>query len=271
MALRIAGIIGNSGSNKRPDRDGRGGREQPEISPGETGKGRHDKLGVSPLAELEKALEGRESSLDRYRYLLLLRFALVNLVGFALLGAAHLQGWTDRAVASDSTGIVLLIFGLFVVGLVLCAWKIWRASHDLNLIKSYDPLNPSRVSDYLSAIRLRSAESRSITAELLKLKLSSRIGVVRHIANTLVLLGLIGTVVGFIIALSAVKVNLAADIETVGPMISTLIGGMSIALYTTMVGAILNIWLMVNYRLLLGGTVHLMTSVVELGERYARD
>jgi hypothetical protein len=121
MALRIAGILGNSGSNKRPDRDGRGGREQPEISPGETGKGRHDKLGVSPLAELEKALEGRESSLDRYRYLLLLRFALVNLVGFALLGAAHIQGWTDRAVASDSTGIVLLIFGLFVVGLVLCA------------------------------------------------------------------------------------------------------------------------------------------------------
>ena len=101
--------------------------------------------------------------------------------------------------------------------------------------------------------------------------MSSRIGSVRHIANTLVLLGLIGTVVGFIIALSAVGVNLAADIDSVGPMISTLIGGMSVALYTTMVGAILNIWLMINYRLLLGGTVNLITSVVELGERYARD
>ena len=203
--------------------------------------------------------------------MLLLRFALVNLVGFALLGAAHMQGWVDKAMASDSTGIVVLIFGLFVVGLVLCGWKIWRASHDLNLIKAYDPLKPSRVSGYLSAIRLRKAESRSITAELLKLKFSSRIGSVRHIANTLVLLGLIGTVVGFIIALSAVDVNLAADINSVGPMISTLIGGMSVALYTTMVGAILNIWLMINYRLLLGGTVNLITSVVELGERYARD
>ena len=139
------------------------------------------------------------------------------------------------------------------------------------MIKAYDPLKPSRVSGYLSAIRLRKAESRSITAELLKLKLSSRFGSVRHIANTLVLLGLIGTVVGFIIALSAVDVNLAADIDSVGPMISTLIGGMSVALYTTMVGAILNIWLMINYRLLLGGTVNLITSVVELGGRYARD
>ncbi len=85
------------------------------------------------------------------------------------------------------------------------------------------------------------------------------------------LLGLIGTVVGFIIALSGVDVDLAADVNSVGPMISTLIGGMSVALYTTLVGAVLNIWLMVNYRLLLNGTVNLVTSVVELGERYARD
>jgi biopolymer transport protein ExbB/TolQ len=86
-----------------------------------------------------------------------------------------------------------------------------------------------------------------------------------------VLLGLIGTVIGFIIALSGVDVELAANVDSVGPMISTLIGGMSVALYTTLVGAIFNIWLMVNYRLLLSGTVNLVTSVVELGERYARD
>ncbi len=271
MALRIAHITGSSDPGNLKDQDRSTGYEQAEVIQESPSNNRQDQPGVSPLAELEKALEGRVSSLDRHRFLLLLRFALVNLVGFALLGAAHMQGWVDRAMASDSTGIVVLIFGLFVVGLVLCGWKIWRASHDLNLIKAYDPLKPSQVSGYLSAIRLRKVESRSITAELLKLNLSSRIGSVRHIANTLVLLGLIGTVVGFIIALSADDVNLAADIDSVGPMISTLIGGMSVALYTTMVGAILNIWLMINYRLLLGGTVNLITSVVELGERYARD
>jgi hypothetical protein len=53
-------------------------------------------------------------------------------------------------------------------------------------------------------------------------------------------------------------------------MVSTLINGMSVALYTTLVGAILNIWLMVNYRLLESGTVTLVTNVVELGERHAR-
>jgi adenosylcobinamide amidohydrolase len=45
---------------------------------------------------------------------------------------------------------------------------------------------------------------------------------------------------------------------------------MSVALYTTLVGAVLNIWLMVNYRLLEGGTVTLLTTIVELGERHVR-
>lgn len=271
MAFRVADIAGGSDWGASHDQDGRTQVEQAKVNPGSAASHDRPDLGISPLAELENALEGREFSLDRHRFLLLLRFLLVNLVGFALLGAAFLQGWVTKALAADSTGIVLLIFGLFVFGLILCGWKIWRASHELNQIKAFDPLRPSRVGGYLTAIRLRSADSRSITAELLKLKLSNRIGIVRHVANSLVLLGLIGTVIGFIIALSGVDVNLAADVDSVGLMISTLISGMSVALYTTLVGAILNIWLMVNYRLLLNGTVNLMTSVVELGERYARD
>ena len=76
--------------------------------------------------------------------------------------------------------------------------------------------------------------------------------------------------IGFIIALSGVHPDGAADVSAIGPMISTLIGGMSIALYTTLVGSLLHIWLMVNVRLLEGGTVKLLTATVELGERHAR-
>ncbi|NIR91696.1 MAG: MotA/TolQ/ExbB proton channel family protein [Gammaproteobacteria bacterium] len=48
---------------------------------------------------------------------------------------------------------------------------------------------------------------------------------VRHIANNLVLIGLIGTVLGFIIALSPVAPEAAADVNAVTPMVSTLIAG----------------------------------------------
>ena len=76
--------------------------------------------------------------------------------------------------------------------------------------------------------------------------------------------------IGFIIALSGVHPDAAADVSSIGPMISTLIRGMSIALYTTLVGSLLNIWLMVNVRLLEGGTIKLLIATVELGERHAR-
>jgi hypothetical protein len=85
-----------------------------------------------------------------------------------------------------------------------------------------------------------------------------------------VLLGLIGTVIGFVIALSGVRPDVVSDVNSIGPMVSTLISGMSIALYTTLVGSLLNIWLMVNVRLLEGGTVKLLTATVEAGERHAR-
>ena len=54
--------------------------------------------------------------------------------------------------------------------------------------------------------------------------------------------------------------------QSIAPMVSTLIEGLSTALYTTLVGAVLNVWLMVNYRLLAGGTVKLITALVEFGE-----
>jgi hypothetical protein len=76
-------------------------------------------------------------------------------------------------------------------------------------------------------------------------------------------------VIGFIIALSGVDPATAADVNAIGPMVTTLIAGMSIALYTTLVGAILNVWLMLNYRLLESGTVTLVTGIIARGERDA--
>jgi biopolymer transport protein ExbB/TolQ len=106
-----------------------------------------------------------------------------------------------------------------------------------------------------------------VAAAVLRAKLVARNSVVRHIANTLVILGLLGTVIGFIMALSGVSPEAASDIKAVGPMISKLITGMSVALYTTLVGAILNVWLMANYHLLATGTTNLLAAIVERGER----
>ncbi|MEZ5932654.1 MAG: MotA/TolQ/ExbB proton channel family protein [Alphaproteobacteria bacterium] len=204
-----------------------------------------------------------------HRHLLIMRFAVVNLVGLAMLAAVWMQGWLDIVLKGDATRLVLVIAAVFLAGLFLCAMKVLQVGTELDRIRAPAADPKARVTRYLASIAGKDGPSRALAASSLKLKLASRIAVVRHIAGSLVFLGLIGTVIGFMIALSGVDPELAADISAVGPMVSTLISGMSVALSTTLVGAVLNIWLMVNYRLLESGTTRLLTSIVELGECHA--
>ena len=201
-----------------------------------------------------------------YRHLLVLRFVVVNLIAFALLGAAWANGWVERVLAADTTRLVTVIVLVFAAGLIDAAWKIAQTSSELDQLHDRARLRSARLRGHLAATRGCDASGRALVGSALRLRLSARIASVRHLANSLVFLGLIGTVVGFIIALSGVDASAAADVEAIGPMVSTLIGGMSVALYTTLVGSILNIWLMINYRLLEGGTVRLLATIVERGE-----
>lgn len=223
----------------------------------------------SHLAWLAQASRSKKD--DPYSFVLILRFVLVNLLGFGLLAIALAQGFVGQVMAADRTYLSAAIFIVFLAGLAVCAWKIVRTSGELNRVRNFDPLVPSKAAEYLAKIRGSSLAGRGIMADALRLKLSQSIAIVRHTAGSLVLLGLIGTVIGFIIALSGVDPETASDVSTVAPMISTLISGMSTALYTTLVGSILNIWLMINHQLLAGGTVKLITAIQEFGEQNARD
>ena len=105
---------------------------------------------------------------------------------------------------------------------------------------------------------------------MVRLKLSHRIAIVRHTANSLVFLGLVGTVIGFIVALSGVDPESVSSAEAVGPMVAKLIQGMSITLYSTLVGAVLYLWLIVNHRMLASETVNLINTIIEMGEARVR-
>ena len=158
------------------------------------------------------------------------------------------------------------IFMVFLYGLFHCGAKVWRHGVELNDLKTGTPEPESRAGRYLSRAGKADAESRSIQVTVLRLKLTDGIVVVRSIANSLVMLGLIGTVIGFIIALSGVDPEAATRVENVAAMVSILIDGMSVALNTTLVGSVLYVWLIVNYGILVSGTVDLIAEIIEQGE-----
>ena len=198
------------------------------------------------------------------KYLLLMRFGLINIVAFALLGAAWAQGLVAKVINSDITNMVILITVVFIVGLILSGYRVWKVSKQLNAAYDFDPKNRSRAGDFLNKAKGKDAATRANLAQALRLKLFSRIIHIRYIASSLTILGLIGTVLGFIIALSGVDPDVASNPSAISPMVTQLIEGMSVALYTTLVGSILSVWLGLIYQMLATGTSNLVSKIIRL-------
>ena len=199
-------------------------------------------------------------------YLLFLRFIVLNIAALAVIVYVWMRGWVSEMVERDVTQISLLIVGVFICGWLICTWKILRCSQEMNAIAKTGIGTLARSQWYAELIDQASGDSRTAIAECLRSRLYSRISVVRLIANNLIILGLIGTVIGFIISLGGVDAERVADVASVAPMVSTLIQGMSVALYTTLVGAVLHVWLMMCYQVLATGTVNLVNAIIEQSE-----
>ena len=218
-----------------------------------------------PATDTTPSLFGVVSRERGTRSLLVLRFTLFNLIAMALLGAAALQGWVMPVFSGYTGWAVGGIALIFIVGLVWCGRLIHEIARELDQVRSGEARRGSRVFDHYKNVRGAAKGMRRAHERALTLKLKARISGPRHIAGSLVFLGLIGTVVGFMIALSGVDPAQAGDPSAVAPMVGTLIDGMGLALSTTLVGAVLNLWLTTCWRMLEHGTAKLLAELLERG------
>ena len=215
------------------------------------------------------------SATSAYRHRLILRFAVINLAAFALLAAAWFQGWVQEIIRTDDSGLSIVIFIVFLVGLGACARQIWIVTQQMNDFDAIAhhgaaPMAESWTAAHLEAVRGQDAGTRDIAARSLTSRIRRSIGFIHQVSGSLVLLGLIGTVIGFVMALGGVDPRHVADAASIAPMVATLISGMSVALYTTLVGSILNVWLDVAFRMLTGAAGRLSDDIVALGESHVR-
>ena len=201
-----------------------------------------------------------------YKFLLVLRFSLINILGIIFLIVTYTQGYIAKAIDADITNVILLIFVLFLLGLIISGIRTFWISKQLNYATEKSKELNSITNHYLQNIKNLDASARSNLASSLRIKLANKINLVKFIANTLVILGLIGTVIGFIIALSGVDGSVSSDPEEISKMITTLIQGMSVALYTTLAGSICSVWLNICYHILSSGANKLLAKIIEIGE-----
>jgi hypothetical protein len=200
---------------------------------------------------------------EKYDYLLMFRWILINLVGCICLGVAYLNGWVGMVLAADPTYISVVIFVIFLWGVLISGVRTYSTSREINYAKKGSKKSKWRY--IMTAIESQQDDPAKII-EAMRMKMFARISAVKWFANSLVLMGLIGTVVGFIIALSGVDPALVSDVTAIGRMVSFLISGMGTALYTTLVGGVLNLWLSANYQILAEGSANLLATLLEMKE-----
>ena len=195
-----------------------------------------------------------------WNHLLFYRWIAFNLVGAALLLVFSVQGLVGPVFNSDSSRLTYVIAALFVYGMVLCGYRVWKTSREIDAVKQG---GRGKLRDFID---LSAHTDRESVKEAFEIKLLARIAFVKYIATSLVTLGLLGTVIGFILVLTQVPANAVGDSSQVGKLVAVLTNGMGVALYTTLVGAVTNLWLNANYTMLRTGVINLIAAILESAE-----
>ena len=204
---------------------------------------------------------------------LIYKWLIGNAFGFLILFMIWRQGWIGLVLRSDASYLTWVMSALFIVFWLVSSYRVFIINKESN---QFAMGNSEGIgAKYFEKLRIKSrnqngnAIDQGMLASTLRGELVMSIHVIQYISNTLILLGLIGTVVGFVIAVSGLGVTLGQgdDMEQVKGALGQIIDGMSVALFTTLVGSVLGgLWLQVHYQILLKAISTLVFQIVERAE-----
>ena len=157
---------------------------------------------------------------------LVCEFVVLNVILFVALVAAWDLGFVGAVVEADQSRITFLMVAVFVM-----TWT-WQALFTVSASMNFrdPPLSGDGTVRQFPRHPFRTFA---------------------FVSQMLVVLGLIGTFVGFAIAVKGIDSDSVGDVEKAGDMVVILASGLGIAIYTTITGAVLGLWLDVNRRLVL--------------------
>ena len=183
--------------------------------------------------------------------LLIYRFIIFNILILVGIAAAGQQGWLVAFVESDKSHISLAIITIFLGAWAYQAYKANVISKRINAFKHAVGTKHTKGSTWLDPYR-DSIRPVSVLV-IIRDKDLTKIEWMFAIAKWLVVIGLIGTIVGFIIGLSGVsqsELSGEQDIEGIKNSIVTIITGMHVALYTTLAGAVAGLIIELNAKMM---------------------
>ena len=178
-------------------------------------------------------------------YLLLKASLVLSLIIFSFYLLFQLD-LIELIINSDRSKISLIILVIYL--LATLHWFYIAITLDKEISSIDKPEKDTLIGRYL--IKRNDLEKTSSLYNLLEDELSNRHSIGYLIVDILLKLGLTGTVIGFILMLLPIGEIKDFDPQILQKLLSTMSGGMAVALYTTLTGLVTSMLLKFQYFLL---------------------
>ena len=149
-------------------------------------------------------------------------------------------------VESDRSKISILILTIYVLATLHWLYIVTRLHKEIESISS--PTKDTLIGRYILTFEDAKFSKNELT--LLEDELSNNHSLGYLIVDLLLKLGLTGTVIGFILMLLPIGEVKDFDPQILQTLLSTMSGGMAVALYTTLTGLVTSMMLKFQYFLL---------------------
>lgn len=216
---------------------------------------------------------------------------LICLTAFGFFVAVD-QRFLQSMLEADQSRLSIFIFLIFIGATMHAAWHIFSASRQIEFARRvqngsvFVPAAPgqadkspdlstsaSLVRSYIAEIAEAPAAAETpsnpqddvaMVVEIYADRLRSAVDIGWYVVDILIRLGLVGTIVGFILILGTLAGGANVNAENIQSLLISMSGGMGIALYTTLAGLITATLLGVQYMVLGRCVEHLIAQLILL-------
>ena len=189
---------------------------------------------------------------EKPQYLLQRSIILLTVIIFSFYVLYDLN-FLNLILVSDKSKISMVILTIYLVATM--HWMYVARNLDSEM------KGGGKVSDFLMISESKTSTGRQSLLKILEDELSNRHALGHMISDILLKLGLTGTVVGFILMLLPIGEMKDFDPEKIQPLLSSMSGGMAVALYTTLSGLVTSTVLKFQYFLLDSSLSKLINSL----------
>ncbi len=212
----------------------------------------------------------------------LLFFIVLLIISYLLIYYGHISKLINNDVSNISI-VILFIFTFFSIKVGSLLYKVKNSFYNLIILSTSNEYNNIKniiqqmskssnyydicILDQLKIFYANDIKDRKDINEVFEYKFTKDIDLGWFIVDLLIKLGLIGTVIGFIIMLSSIALIEDFDLSLMQSLLKNMSSGMMVALYTTLTGLLSSIILSFQNKYLeniIYDMISIITTIIEI-------